>query len=173
MDCRLVMDTFQEELQALRRQENREVRGILSHARLSGERPNFARHYWVGVYMADFHTDYTNAIFDRGILTRTDFSDVDLTGASFKRATGNYLVAEDATLVNADFTGANLTRSKFERSNLAGIDFTDADLTGATFTDTDLTNAIFTGATLTGATFVNITVCGESFTGSSEIFDRV
>ena len=172
MDCTLVMDIyFQQELQALRDQETREVRGILSSARLSGERPNFARHYWVGVYMADFHTDYTNAIFDNGILTRTDFSDVDLTGASFKRARGDYLVAEDTTLVNADFTGANLLRSKFARSNLAGIDFTGANLIGATFTETDLTNVIFTGATLTGATFVNITICGESFTGSSELFE--
>lgn len=159
---------FQEELQALRSEERREVRGVLSRARLNGERPNFARHYWVGVYMADFHVDYTNAIFDDAILTRTDFSDVDLTDASFKRARGDYLVAEDVTLVNADFTGANLTRAKFSNGDLSGIDFTNADLTGAIFTNTDLTNAIFTGATLTDVTFENIIICNETFSGSEQ-----
>lgn len=138
--------SHQEDREQLLQQEGVEVRAVLSRARLAGERPNFRHNYWSGFYMADFDTNYRDAIFDEATLMRTDFSDTDLCGASFKRANASYLVVADATIVGADFT--------------------DANLTGATFEDTELSNTDFTGATLKDAKFIRVTIDGNVYTGT-------
>ena len=142
------------------------MRAILSHARLAGERPNFARNYWSGVYMADFDEDYSDAIFDDATLERTDFSNTELCGASFKMSNAAYLFAEDAAFINTDFTGANLTRALFKNTDLTGTVFTNTDLTRATFMGANLTGADFTGSTLKDTKFIRVTIHGETYSGT-------
>ncbi len=74
------------------------------------------------------------------------------------------LVADRATLRNADFSAANLTSASFRAANLSNAsfvaaillhaDFTAADVEGADFTAADLRGADFSGASLFGATFI-------------------
>ena len=95
--------------------------------------------------------DFSGSIF-RGMTfyitaEGTDFTNADLTGVTF---------AVD-TVVNANFTGANLTGATLNYRNLTGATFTDANLTGAKFTDANLTGATFTDANISGVTWVGAT----------------
>jgi uncharacterized protein YjbI with pentapeptide repeats len=129
-----------------KKMEDKEVHSVILRARLAGERPNFKRNFWARFCMADFDTDYSDAIFDEATLVWTNFSNTDLSGTSFKDANACYLYAENATMISADFTGANLT--------------------GATFKDTDLTAAKFMGATMKDVTFIRVKIGEWTYTGS-------
>jgi uncharacterized protein YjbI with pentapeptide repeats len=157
--------SHQEDREQLLQQEEVEVRAILSRARLAGEKPNFRRNYWSGFYMADFDVDYSNAIFDEATLEQTDFSDTDLSGASFKKAMATHLFAADVTAENTDFTTAKLTGAVFKDSILVGADFTRAVLAGAKFIDSNLTDTNFMGADLENTEFRRIIINGETYTG--------
>jgi uncharacterized protein YjbI with pentapeptide repeats len=126
---------------------DKEVHSVILQARLVGKRPDFSGNFWARCRMSDFDMDYSDAIFDDAILVWTNFSDTDLSGTSFKNVNASYLYVENATLVSADFSGANLT--------------------GATFKDTDLTAAKFMGATMKDVVFIRVKIGEWTYTGSS------
>ena len=66
--------------------------------------------------------DLAGCSLDKGFLSNSNWSNSDLSGATFR----------GALLVNANFTGANLTNVDFTDANMSGVVLDGADLTGAT-----------------------------------------
>lgn len=70
----------------------------------------------------------THAWFAGSDLTNANFTGVDLTGATFTSYSAN-----PATVMNANFTNANLSYARLDLLNLVGVVFTGADLSHARF----------------------------------------
>ena len=110
----------------------------------------------------------TNAVrgpaqYEGHVLEYRDFSDRDLSGASF--AYGDLVNVDfagallggarfsDTVLVRVDFSGAHLGRADFSGATLENVDFSDAVLFGACFCNADLRGTDFSSARLEGAVF--------------------
>ncbi|MEN6308814.1 MAG: pentapeptide repeat-containing protein [Anaerohalosphaeraceae bacterium] len=110
----------------------------------------------------------TGASFSRSTMTYANLSGANLTGADFGYSTLTDADLSGANLAgasldhsmaaNANLSGANLTHTKFNRSELTNADLSGADLTGANLND----YSTLTGADLSGA---NLT--GASFDSST------
>ncbi len=87
-----------------------------------------------GSYFADWNSDERN-------LHYADFSNLDLTGASFS----------DSWLDHARFRDANLTRANLYGATLEGADLKNADLTSTDLRYSALANANLSGAFVSGA----------------------
>ena len=79
------------------------------------------------------------------------FSNVDLTGASFKNADLTGVTFEKVTLTGADFTGATLSGVDLSGLDLRGIHFNGATMHKTKLQNAKLQGAIFDGADMTGA----------------------
>jgi len=106
-----------------------------------------------------------------------DFAWVDLTGAVLKgvsclHADFSNCNLTDATFTAVDFSGAvltnaHLTEAKLQNVFLIQADFSNCNLTKATFTNVYLTDAILDNADLTGATGLNtVRLHGATFKGT-------
>ena len=94
--------------------------------------------------------------YDSPLKLKTQFSNVDLTGAIFKDAFLSGLEMKNSILVNVDFTGTNLQH----------IDFTNSNLSNANFNNSDgLLNCNFTNCTMRGAKFVKTELIDMDLTG--------
>lgn len=121
------------------------------------------------------HLSYT--IFDGGVLSNTDFTNVfgttlsfiatDLAGSNFSNASINSSNFTDADLSNVNFSKANLVMSNFTGSTLTGTDFSDANLTGIPYAKM---NGILDAASLRNTLIENM----EDFPGSvlQKLIDR-
>ena len=82
-----------------------------------------------------------------------DFSDVNLSCASFISLNLSGATFQDAIMANALLTRANLSGAGFLGANLTGARLMNADLTGAHFLDANLEEANLTGANVSGVEF--------------------
>jgi uncharacterized protein YjbI with pentapeptide repeats len=105
--------------------------------------------------------DFTSAVLANADLSRArqlgraDFTQAYLEGAKFTHADAAGIVLQDAYLLHADFSGANLGGANLRHTNLQRARFFQADLSGADLSDADVTDADFTAAKLDG---VNLTL---------------
>jgi uncharacterized protein YjbI with pentapeptide repeats len=98
--------------------------------------------------------DYT-----KSVLAQADFSNRDLTGFVFDKATVRYGNFSNANLTGVSFFGANL-----DSVNLSGANLTNATLDTARLTRTNLTNAVLVGAFATFTKFDGAIIDGADFT---------
>jgi uncharacterized protein YjbI with pentapeptide repeats len=128
------------------------------------------------------HQNLTNAIFEKAMLTRANFTGANLTNASFYLAT-----MTDANLAGAMVTGADFSATigfskeqlystaSYQQKNLQRIGLggdghllgIQRDLTGWDFSGQDLTGARLRLATLTDANLTGAIVTGASFEGTT------
>ena len=103
----------------------------------------------------------TNLPTRTSALAITNLSGATLIGATFNCA------QDGVSLLNTNFSSANLQNATFNGCNLTGAKFNNAILTGATFTgNSTLTNADFSGTAtnLSGASFTGVTANSANFT---------
>ena len=103
----------------------------------------------------------------------TEFSDLDLSGVSFR---GAHTVGMESNLRGADFTGANLRGADFGAAICDGVIFRDANLQDASFVTASLRGVELRGAVLDGTSIYQsdlddaraegVDFSGASITGS-------
>ena len=108
----------------------------------------------------------------------TNFSEADLTRASFKRTSLQGALLTDASLCGAQLTHVNLAGASLDGANLQGallsnVDLSDADLTGAnlvgaTLKGVNLDRANLTDAQMSG-TLVETASCSETDLSSTRL----
>jgi uncharacterized protein YjbI with pentapeptide repeats len=104
-----------------------------------------------------------------GLINRSekiiDLSFVDLRGAKLRRNKGllDGISLERADLLEADFTGVELTNVNFQGADLRYADLTETDLSGADFNDANLTEADLRGANLSEADLHGANLSGAKY----------
>lgn len=125
-------------------------RKALEIANKEGENLSHLRMGCLGQFGGDenvFCGHLQNLNLDSASLNETDFSGLDMTGASFK---------------NASLRGA-----VFKNTNLSRVDFSDADLSEATFEMSSVENAIFSGARIHNTSFEGSVLRSTNFTNAN------
>lgn len=153
---------------------------LLKGARAEGKRPQLSS---MDVFKVDLSgKDLTNVDFE-GFISGVNFSEADLTGASFKDCSMYSNTFSNTILDTVDFTNASFSsetlkdltfkNSKFSAeafnyTKLSNITFEDSSLKGVDFRKVDsLENIKFTGSTtLEGAIFTTKQLEGLSLSGS-------
>jgi uncharacterized protein YjbI with pentapeptide repeats len=97
--------------------------------------------------------------YNKEILVEADFSGRDLSDSSFTKANLRQSNFSHSILRGVSFFAANL-----ESANLEGADLTNATLDSARLIKTDLTNAVLEGAFAANAKFDGAIVDGADFT---------
>lgn len=97
--------------------------------------------------------------YNKEILIEADFSGRDLTDSSFSKANLRYSNFSNANLSGVSFFAANL-----ESANLQNANLTNATLDSARLIKADLTNAILEGAFAASAKFDGAIIDGADFT---------
>jgi len=97
--------------------------------------------------------------YNREILIQADFSGRDLTDSSFTKANLRQSNFNHSNLRGVSFFAANL-----ESANLEGADLTNATLDSARLVNTNLTNAVLEGAFAASAKFDGAIIDGADFT---------
>ena len=136
----------------------------LTRARLDGAKA------MSGTLVGGF-TTMQRALLDETDLTSVDLGQVELTGASMRRANlkavawleGKDLRWTDLTL--ADLSGANLMHASLAGANLCRSVFAGAWLVEANLLGAKLKGAVFTGAYLTGAIWRDGSICTSTTPG--------
>lgn len=103
-------------------------------------------------------TEGTVLNYTQVFLNDRDFSNQDLTGASFAGVQARYIRFEHTNLTNAILTQGTFLNASFQGANLTGaladrVNWEGADLSDAVLVDMIATRTPFTGATITGADF--------------------
>lgn len=88
---------------------------------------------------------------------------VDLSGADLRGSDLSSLNLEGIDLTGADLTGANLSNSSLIRSTVVNTNFTFANLIATLFTDTSIAFSKFNGANLANANFSLSTLLASEF----------
>lgn len=98
--------------------------------------------------------------YNKEYLVEADFSGQDLTDSSFTLAN-----LRKANLSNANLSGVSLFSAHMEEANLEGANLSNATLDKAIFSKANLTNAILENAFATNTKFDGATIDGADFTG--------
>jgi uncharacterized protein YjbI with pentapeptide repeats len=114
---------------------------------------------WVGIVLTGWGTPVWANDYNKEILLNADFSGRDLTDSSFTKA----------NLKNSNFSGADLRGVSFFGANLEDVNLTGANLSTATLdsarlVQANLTNANLEGAFVASAQFEGATITGADFT---------
>lgn len=121
---------------------------------------------------ADFsNEDLTGASFVDAQLRAADFSNATLSGATFWRARLDIADFMNAELDGSDLSpvsavGADFSNAELSNTQLAGGDFTKADFANATMTEADLTGASLNGADLSNANLAGAHLAGADFSNA-------
>lgn len=97
------------------------------------------------------------------LIEQRDFSGKDLLSIDVASLDLSGLIAEHATMRNANFEKSVLTAANFRRANLSNANFRQADLRNANFSAADLEGADFAGADLRGANLSGASLFGTTF----------
>jgi uncharacterized protein YjbI with pentapeptide repeats len=97
--------------------------------------------------------------FTKATLVNADFSGKDLTSYEFTQAT-----ARNGKFANANLTGVSLIGGNFDSADMSGANLTNALLDTARFTRTNFTNAILVGAFTSVTNFDGAIIDGADFT---------
>jgi uncharacterized protein YjbI with pentapeptide repeats len=114
---------------------------------------------WVVLVLALSQSPAWANDYNKEILVNADFSGRDLTDSSFTKA----------NLKNANFKGSDLSQVSFfganlEDTNLEGANLSTATLDSARLVQANLTNAVLAGAFAFGAQFDDAIITGADFT---------
>jgi uncharacterized protein YjbI with pentapeptide repeats len=97
--------------------------------------------------------------FTKATLVNADFSGKDLTSYEFTQAS-----VRNGKFVNANLTGVSLIGGNFDSADMTGANLTNALLDTARFTRTNFTNAILVGAFTSVTNFDGAIIDGADFT---------
>jgi uncharacterized protein YjbI with pentapeptide repeats len=97
--------------------------------------------------------------FTKATLVNADFSGKDLTSYEFTQTT-----ARNGKFANANLTGVSLIGGNFDSADMSGANLTNALLDTARFTRTNFTNAILVGAFTSVTNFDGAIIDGADFT---------
>jgi uncharacterized protein YjbI with pentapeptide repeats len=97
--------------------------------------------------------------FTKATLVNADFSGKDLTSYEFTQAS-----VRNGKFVNANLTGVSLIGGNFDSADMTGANLTNALLDTARLTRTNLTNAILVGAFTSVTNFDGAIIDGADFT---------
>jgi uncharacterized protein YjbI with pentapeptide repeats len=97
--------------------------------------------------------------FTKATLVNADFSGKDLTSYEFTQTT-----ARNGKFANANLTGVSLIGGNFDSADMSGANLTNALLDTARFTHTNFTNAILVGAFTSVTNFDGAIIDGADFT---------
>jgi uncharacterized protein YjbI with pentapeptide repeats len=97
--------------------------------------------------------------YNKEILIEADFSGRDLTDSSFTKAN-----LRQSNFSNSDLTGVSFFAANLEAANLEGTNLSNATLDSARLIKTNLTNAILEGAFAANAKFDGAIIDGADFT---------
>jgi uncharacterized protein YjbI with pentapeptide repeats len=97
--------------------------------------------------------------FTKATLVNADFSGKDLTTYEFTQAS-----VRNGKFVNANLTGVSLIGGNFDSADMSGANLTNALLDTARFTHTNFTNAILVGAFTSVTNFDGAIIDGADFT---------
>jgi uncharacterized protein YjbI with pentapeptide repeats len=97
--------------------------------------------------------------FTKATLVNADFSGKDLTTFEFTQAS-----VRNGKFVNANLTGVSLIGGNFDSADMTGANLTNALLDTARFTRTNFTNAILVGAFTSVTNFDGAIIDGADFT---------
>lgn len=97
--------------------------------------------------------------FTKATLVNADFSGKDLTTYEFTQAS-----VRNGKFVNANLTGVSLIGGNFDSADMTGANLTNALLDTARFTHTNFTNAILVGAFTSVTNFDGAIIDGADFT---------
>jgi uncharacterized protein YjbI with pentapeptide repeats len=100
--------------------------------------------------------------FTKAILVNADFSGKDLTTYEFTQAT-----ARNGKFANANLTGVSLIGGNFDSADMSGANLTNSLLDTARMTRVNLTNAILVGAFTSVTNFDGAIIDGADFTDVS------
>lgn len=98
-------------------------------------------------------------VYNKEILLNVDFSNQDLTDASFTKAD-----LRGSNFSNSDLSGVSFFAANLEDVNLEGANLSFATLDSARFARSNLSNAIFEGAFAFSAEFRKANIAGADFT---------
>lgn len=97
--------------------------------------------------------------YNKEILIEADFSGRDLTDSSFTKAN-----LRQSNFSNSNLRGVSFFAANLESANMQGADLTNATLDSARLIKTDLTNAVLEGAFAANAKFDGAIIDGADFT---------
>jgi uncharacterized protein YjbI with pentapeptide repeats len=97
--------------------------------------------------------------FTKATLVNADFTGQDLTSYEFTQTT-----ARNGKFANANLTGVSLIGGNFDSADMSGANLTNALLDTARFTHTNFTNAILVGAFTSVTNFDGAIIDGADFT---------
>ncbi|MEA5563948.1 pentapeptide repeat-containing protein [Anabaena sp. UHCC 0399] len=97
--------------------------------------------------------------YNKEILIEADFSGRDLTDSSFTKAN-----LRQSNFSNSNLRGVSFFAANLESANLQGADLTNATLDSARLIKTNLTNAVLEGAFAASAKFDGAIIDGADFT---------
>jgi uncharacterized protein YjbI with pentapeptide repeats len=97
--------------------------------------------------------------FTKATLVNADFSGKDLTTYEFTQAS-----VRNGKFANANLTGVSLIGGNFDSADMSGANLTNALLDTARFTHTNFTNAILVGAFTSVTNFDGAIIDGADFT---------
>lgn len=107
--------------------------------------------------------DFFRMNFNNAVLIDAGFSGADLMEAKMRNAILHGSYFERAKLYRADFRGANLANTKFKDAILANANLSNSNLTHANMSDVELNGASLSGATIYRTNFSNARMRGSSF----------
>jgi uncharacterized protein YjbI with pentapeptide repeats len=114
----------------------------------------------VSLFMASIYPSAALADdFTKATLVNADFSGKDLTTYEFTQAS-----VRNGKFVNANLTGVSLIGGNFDSADMTGANLTNALLDTARFTRTNFTNAILVGAFTSVTNFDGAIIDGADFT---------
>jgi len=115
----------------------------------------------------------TGVVLDGDNLSTFDFSNQNLTGASFMESmlnhAGSVAILTNATIINADFSHSDLSEGQLDATKsfiskkLTGVNLSIVNVSGWHFNNRDLTKASFMGSNVSGAFFDGATIVGTNF----------
>jgi uncharacterized protein YjbI with pentapeptide repeats len=103
--------------------------------------------------------------YSNTLLEYRDFSNIDLSGATFVAAE-----MRETNFQGSNLTNAILTKGNLLKANLAGANLTGALVDRVTLDGANLSNAIFQEATMTSTRFYDANITGADFTDA--LIDR-
>lgn len=114
-----------------------------------GKQANFElKQFPEGINLTNSVLPFSN--FCASKITRTNFSNADLSYSVLTDIDGVNVKFKNAKLAYTDFTRANLEGANFQNANLIGADFENCILQNADFRGANLRNTRFPGAVLKG-----------------------
>ena len=117
--------------------------------------------FFVSSVLFFFYPLPANSALDYGkqTLIGSDFSNIDLKGATF------YLSdLQDSDFSGSDLQGASFFDAKLENANLSNTNMRDVTMDAAILNGANLSNSILEGAFAYNAKFENVTINGADFT---------